>query len=62
MTVCARIEKQWESVRERGREAARSGKGPESCPYQDVRKVDGRLTFSRHFRKLWFEGYEEVKP
>lgn len=47
------------TVREKGRKAKREGLQPASCPYPDTRKADGRLTFSRHWRKLWFEGYNE---
>lgn len=56
-----RYEKCVETVREKGRKAKRDGVPPEDCPYKDVRKLDGRLTFSRHWRKCWFEGYEGKK-
>lgn len=52
-----RAEKAAETVRRKGEQAKRDGLGPEACPYPDTRKVDGRLTFSRHWRKCWFEGY-----
>lgn len=27
-------------------------------PYRDKRKLDGRLTWSRAYRKAWFDGYD----
>ena len=31
-----------------------------SCPYMDHRKADGRLTFSRAFRRAWFQGNDDA--
>ena len=31
-----------------------------SCPYIDYRKKDGRLTFSRAFRKMWHDGKDDA--
>lgn len=31
-----------------------------SCPYIDYRKKDGRLTFSRSFRRAWFAGLDDA--
>ena len=45
------------TVRRAGAAAALLGLPESACPYRDVRKVDGRLTFSRAWRKLWLEGY-----
>lgn len=41
----------------KGQEAFRAGDGPNDCPYQDKRKADGRLTWSRAFRTAWREGF-----
>lgn len=30
-----------------------------ACPYIDHRKADGRLTFSRAFRRAWFHGFDD---
>lgn len=45
------------SVRAKGVAARAAGLGPDTCPYRDIRKADGRLTFGRYWRNLWFEGY-----
>jgi len=29
------------------------------CPYKDRRKMDGRVTFSRAFRKAWHRGWRD---
>lgn len=29
-----------------------------SCPYHDVRRLDGRLTWGRAFRRAWFDGFD----
>lgn len=50
-----------ETVRAKGRAAALAGLGPEACPYPDLRKPNGRLTFSRAFRNLWYDGYRTQK-
>ncbi|MFC3767680.1 Rmf/CrpP family protein [Paenibacillus sp. GCM10012303] len=43
----------------RGREAARNGQPPETCPYSDHRTKNGSVTFSRAFKKYWMLGYTE---
>lgn len=42
----------------KGREAARAGLPPSSCPYGDPRKADGRLTFGRAWRNAWMIAYK----
>ena len=34
---------------------------PALCPYQDHRTSDGKVTFSRAFRNLWIEGFEDAR-
>lgn len=47
----------------KGQEAARDLKRGfrRSCPYLDYRKADGRLTYSRAFRRAWFAGFDSVR-
>ena len=42
---------------DRGQRDAAAGRSPKDCPYNDARKDDGRLTWSRGFRTAWFDGY-----
>lgn len=49
-----------DAARRKGREAAQAGLPASACPYQDKRKDDGRLTFSRAWRNAWFDGYRSV--
>lgn len=42
----------------KGLAAKVAGLARDTCPYEDTRKVDGRLTWSRSFRRAWFYGYE----
>jgi ribosome modulation factor len=42
----------------KGIAAKAAGEPRSSCPYHDVRKLDGRLTWGRAFRKAWFDGYD----
>ena len=42
----------------KGHEAAEAGESSGSCPYNDTRKLDGRLTWSRAFAKAWHDGWE----
>jgi hypothetical protein len=56
-----RAEKAEATVRRRGALAFESGDGIESCPYKDHRQDSGKLTWSRHWRKCWMEGYERAK-
>lgn len=48
------------SARMKGLDAGLAGEPIESCPYQDKRKLDGRITFSRAFRRAWFDGWNEA--
>ena len=42
----------------KGRKAARMGKPRTANPYVDHRNARGHVTWSRAFRKEWFEGYD----
>jgi ribosome modulation factor len=33
------------------------GDGRDACPYQDKRKWNGKLTWSRAFQNAWYEGW-----
>ena len=44
----------------KGVHAGLVGQPQEACPYEDKRKHDGRLTFSRAFRRAWFDGWEHA--
>ena len=35
--------------------------GPRKCPYRDLRKTGGRITFSRYWRNLWFSGWDAAR-
>lgn len=37
--------------------AFESGLSRDACPYQDKRKADGRLTWSRSFAAAWRDGW-----
>ena len=41
----------------KGMTAHQSGQPLESCPYQDKRKSDGRLSWSRAFIAAWRDGW-----
>jgi hypothetical protein len=41
----------------KGSKAKEEGKKLSDCPYKDKRKDDGRLTWSRAFKKAWEDGY-----
>jgi len=43
----------------KGRKARAEGLTLDDCPYRDKRKVDGRVTFSRAFRKAWVYGWDD---
>lgn len=45
----------------KGREAFLAGEPIGACPYKDVRKKNGRLTWSRAFAKAWCDGWEAAK-
>lgn len=42
----------------KGAAARAAGEPRSSCPYHDTRKLDGRLTWGRAFRRAWFDGYD----
>lgn len=44
-----------------GYDAGLDGLPASCCPYQDTRKADGRLTFSRAFLRAWNEGWRRGK-
>lgn len=33
----------------------------EPCPYQDRRKMDGRITWSRAYRNAWLMGFQKAE-
>lgn len=41
----------------KGQRAQAAGEARETCPYGDIRKWDGRLTWSRSFVKTWDDGW-----
>lgn len=41
----------------KGIAAREAGLSERACPYEDKRKLDGRLTFSRAFRHAWLDGF-----
>lgn len=41
----------------KGIKAKQEGKSLKDCPYKDKRKIDGRLTWSRAFKKAWEDGF-----
>ena len=45
----------------KGAAAAEEGLGLSSNPYQDTRKNDGRLTWSRAFQAVWRDGWNDWK-
>lgn len=45
------------SAMRKGRIAALAGEPEGACPYEDKRKPDGRLTFSRAWRNAWLAGH-----
>lgn len=48
------------AARMKGLDAALAGEPITACPYEDKRKPDGRLTFSRAFRNAWRDGWLEA--
>lgn len=44
----------------KGLHAALVGDPIDACPYEDKRKSDGKLTFSRAFRNAWRDGWNEA--
>jgi ribosome modulation factor len=44
----------------KGLSAALAGEPITACPYQDKRKLDGRLTWSRAFQTAWRDGWEHA--
>jgi hypothetical protein len=52
------MSKALEAAKRKGTEAAKAGK-PRRCRYEDKRGgYNNMVTFSRAFRKAWFEGYD----
>ena len=45
----------------KGVKAAKQGKSPEDCPYEDKLTAHGRPTFMRAFRNCWLAGYKAAK-
>jgi len=45
----------------KGMTAYLTGQSDTACPYRDRRNFDGRLTWSRAFRKAWQDGYQYAK-
>lgn len=41
----------------KGAKAKADGLPESACPYDDKRKADGRLTWSRAFQRAWLDGY-----
>jgi len=46
---------------QKGRNAFADGVPITACPYNDKRKDDGRLTWSRAFRSAWVDGWREAQ-
>lgn len=44
----------------KGERAAKEGKSLDDCPYQDKRKCDGRLTWSRAYQTAWRDGFDHA--
>lgn len=44
-----------------GRRAFASGQGLDSCPYRDIRKPNGRISWSRAFIRAWEDGWVDAK-
>ena len=49
-----------EGARLKGMQAAIAGETADTCPYSDLRKHDGKLTWSRAFRTAWHDGFESA--
>ncbi len=47
--------------RRKGAQAARDGLTEADCPYEDHRKPNGRLSWSRAWRNAWLFGFREEK-
>lgn len=41
----------------KGATARINGETIDVCPYADIRKPDGKLTWSRAYRTAWFDGW-----
>jgi ribosome modulation factor len=44
----------------KGINAGIAGEPLDACPYEDKRKWDGRLTWSRAFRTAWCDGWKHA--
>lgn len=49
-----------EIARERGQAAALAGEPRSANPYEDRRTERGGVTWSRGYRRAWFEGWDEA--
>lgn len=45
----------------KGWKAYFAGQEESDCPYKDTRTLDGRVSFSRAYRKAWLQGYNAAK-
>lgn len=45
----------------KGYEASQAGQPYTACPYEDKRKSDGRLTWSRAFARAWEDGWSDAR-
>ena len=45
----------------KGRCAALEGKSLNDCPYEDLRKPSGKLSWSRSFITAWRDGFKDMK-
>jgi len=45
----------------KGWQAFYAGLKEQDCPYKDSRTLDGRVSFSRAYRKAWLQGYNAAK-
>lgn len=52
-----KVSKNLISAYNKGRKAKQENKSITDCPYKDKRKEDGRLTWSRAFKKAWEDGF-----
>ena len=55
------MSKQTDAAKEKGRIAYLEGKTFKDCPYWDHRTVNGKVTFSRSYRKAWFDGFKQAQ-
>lgn len=46
----------------KGKIAANIGLDKDNCPYQDKRNKKGGATWSKIFRRYWFDGFDDNVP